>query len=134
MIESELSKIKTLYEAVNKILQFTKDISGVKELESNLLVWDAVKMNLVVIDEMDSKIDINTKEQFKNINWNKIKEIRPYILFAVPFKLRLPEPFVSVSSSSTSNFNFMSPEPSVFIYNFSVSIFPSPFNCIAPST
>ena len=80
MIESELSKIKTLYEAVNKILQFTKDISGVKELESNLLVWDAVKMNLVVIDEMDSKIDINTKEQFKNINWNKIKEIRPYIL------------------------------------------------------
>ena len=80
MTESELQKIKTLYEAVNKILQFTKDILEVKELKSNILVWDAVKMNLIVIDEMDSKINKNTKEKFNNINWSKIKEIRPYIL------------------------------------------------------
>ena len=80
MTELELTKIKVLYEAVNKILQFTKDISGIKELKSNLLVWDAVKMNLIVIDEMDSKIKKETKEKLDNINWGKIKEIRPYIL------------------------------------------------------
>ena len=80
MIESERIKIKILYEAVVKILQFTKDILGVEELEANLLVWDAVKMNLVVIDEMDSKINEETKKKYSKISWYKIKEIRPYVL------------------------------------------------------
>jgi len=80
MIESELAKIKLLYEAVSKILKFTKDISKIEELKSNLLVWDAVKINLIVIDEMDSKIDIKTKEEYNEINWSKIKEIQPYVL------------------------------------------------------
>ncbi|MBN1251356.1 MAG: DUF86 domain-containing protein [Bacteroidales bacterium] len=79
MEDLELNKIKAIYEAINKILQFTKDMVSIEELESNLMAWDAVKMNLVVIDEMDSKIDAEIKEHYNSVDWHKIKEAKPYV-------------------------------------------------------
>ena len=63
MSKDEIQKIKILHEALNKILDFTKDMTSVEDLTSNIMAWDAVKMNLVVIYETDLKIDPQFKEK-----------------------------------------------------------------------
>lgn len=80
MIEEELSKIKMLYEALLKIEKFTEDMKDVDDLIANDLVWDAVKMNLVVIAEMDMKIKPDIKEKFNSVDWYKIQENKPNII------------------------------------------------------
>ena len=80
MIEAELSKIKMLHEALRKIQKFTEDMKSVDDLTSNDLVWDAVKMNLVVIAEMDMKISPEIKKKFDSVDWYKIQENKPSII------------------------------------------------------
>ncbi|MEN8118792.1 MAG: HepT-like ribonuclease domain-containing protein [Bacteroidota bacterium] len=80
MQEIELLKIKTLHEAINKIQKFTEDMSSVHDMTSNDLVWDAVKMNLVVIAEMDMKISQEIKEIHHTVDWHKIQESKPNII------------------------------------------------------
>jgi len=80
MKEIELLKIKTLYEAINKIQRFTEDMNSVYDMTSNDLVWDAVKMNLVVVAEMDIKISSEIKEMYNTVDWYKIKENKPNII------------------------------------------------------
>jgi len=79
MSKEEIQKIKTLYEALHKILEFTKDMTSVEELTSNIMAWDAVKMNLVVIYETDLKIDSEFKERYKNVDWEQIKDNKPIL-------------------------------------------------------
>jgi len=80
MEEQELQKIKTLYEALNKIQQFTEDLNSPQELVDNPLIWDAVKMNLVLVAEMDAKIKPEIKEKYSSIDWYKIKENKPNLI------------------------------------------------------
>ena len=74
MVKDDLLKVKTLYAAICKIEKFTEDMKSKLDLTSNDLVWDAVKMNLVVIAEMDIKIGSEIKEKFNTVAWHKIKE------------------------------------------------------------
>ena len=80
MEETELLKIKMLYEAINKIQRFTEDMKDVSDLTSNDLVWDAVKMNLVLIAEMDMKISQEIKTKYNSVDWYKIQENKPNIV------------------------------------------------------
>jgi uncharacterized protein with HEPN domain len=77
---SELDKIKIIYEAINKIQKFTEGLHSVDELTSDLLIWDAVKMNLVVIYETYTKLAPETKEKYNSIEWNKIEENSPNVM------------------------------------------------------
>jgi uncharacterized protein with HEPN domain len=79
MIKEELEKVKMIYQAISKILQFTEGIKSVDELTENLLVWDAVKMNLVVIYETDLKLNPETKEKYNTVEWHKIKAYKPNV-------------------------------------------------------
>lgn len=78
-MENEIAKIKVMYEAVNKILEFTKGINSAEELTSDILVWDAVKMNLVVIYETDLKIAEEVKKKYNSVEWHQIKENKPIL-------------------------------------------------------
>ncbi len=80
MIKEELLKVKTLYEAINKIQKFTEDMNSVHDMTSNQMAWDAIKMNLVVIAEMDNKIKPEIKEKFNTVDWYKIKENKSNII------------------------------------------------------
>ncbi len=80
MEESELLKIKVLHEAICKIQKFTEDMKSEADLTSNDLVWDAVKMNLVVVAEMDVKIGEEIKRKYNSIDWYKIKENKANII------------------------------------------------------
>jgi len=78
-MENEIAKIKVMYEAVNKILDFTKGIKSAEELTSDIMVWDAVKMNLVVIYETDLKIADEIKKKYSSVEWHQIKENKPIL-------------------------------------------------------
>ena len=80
MLEEELLKVKTLYEAINKIQKFTEDMNNVKDMTSNQMAWDAIKMNLVVVAEMDTKIKPEIKDKFNMVDWYKIKENKSNII------------------------------------------------------
>ena len=80
MNKEELLKVKTLYEAIKKIQKFTEDMNSVHDMTSNQMAWDAIKMNLVVIAEMDTKIRSEIKEKFNMVDWYKIKENKPNII------------------------------------------------------
>lgn len=80
MDQKEMDKIRIMYDALSKILQFTKGIQNVDELTSNLLVWDAVKMNLIVIYETDLKLSPEIKKEFKQVEWHKIQDYRPDVM------------------------------------------------------
>jgi uncharacterized protein with HEPN domain len=77
---SELDKIKIIYEAINKIQKFTDGLKNVDELTSNLLIWDSVKMNLVVIYETYQKLSPETIEKYNTIEWHKIEENSPNVM------------------------------------------------------
>lgn len=80
MEEQELQKIRTLYNALDKIQKFTEDIHSADELLANPLIWDAVKMNLVLVAELDQKISPAIKEHYNSVPWNKIREHKPHIV------------------------------------------------------
>jgi len=80
MDSDEMDKIRLIYQAMNKILEFTKGMKDVDELTSNLLVWDAVKMNLIVIYESDLKLNSETKEKYNSVAWYKIQEYKPNVI------------------------------------------------------
>ncbi len=79
MSKEEIQKIKILHEALNKILDFSKDMTSAEDLTSNIMAWDAVKMNLVVIYETDLKIDPEFKVRYKNVDWEQIKDNKPIL-------------------------------------------------------
>jgi uncharacterized protein with HEPN domain len=79
MDKAELLKIKILLEAINKILTFTKGMVSVEDLTSNIMAWDAVKMNLVVIYETDLKIDPEFKMKYNSVDWDRIKKNKPIL-------------------------------------------------------
>jgi len=80
MVDEELDKIKMIYQAISKILQFTSEIKSVDELTENLLVWDAVKMNLVVIYESYLKLNPETTKKYNSVEWHKIEEHSPNVM------------------------------------------------------
>lgn len=80
MEEIELQKIKILYNALDKIQKFTEDIKSASELLENPIIWDAVKMNLVLVAEIDRKIPPEIKKNYNSVPWNKIRENKPHIV------------------------------------------------------
>lgn len=76
-MEQEFNKIKNLYNAVCKILDFTRGMNSVEELTSNKMAWDAVKMNLVVIYETYQNIDKKLIKNSNSVPWHEIDEYKP---------------------------------------------------------
>jgi uncharacterized protein with HEPN domain len=65
-----------ILEAINKILDFTKDVTSVVEFKSNLMRFDATIMNFIVIGEMSSKLSDEFKEKHEEIKWHEIYGFR----------------------------------------------------------
>ena len=73
------TNIKIIYDAVNKILEFTKGMYNVTDLTSNVMAWDAVKMNLVLIYETYLKLNGEIKNQYSSVPWHEIEEHKPIL-------------------------------------------------------
>jgi uncharacterized protein with HEPN domain len=80
MVQDDWEKIKMMHDALRKINEFTKGMRHVDELTSNQLVWDAVKLNLIVIYESDLKLSGEFKGRFKQVEWSKIQAYQPDVM------------------------------------------------------
>jgi uncharacterized protein with HEPN domain len=76
MIKKELQNTKILYGAIDRIIEFTKEMKNAEDLISNMMAWDAVKMNLVLMFETSLKIDLNFRRKYKNIEWEQIENYK----------------------------------------------------------
>lgn len=76
MIKDEFQITKTLYRAIDRIIRFTNGMDNIEDLTSNLMAWDAVKMNLVLIFETDSKIDSDFRKKHRQIAWEQIENYK----------------------------------------------------------
>jgi uncharacterized protein with HEPN domain len=76
MSDKNTFAVLAMLEAIQKIEEFTKDISNADEFYSNQLVFDACLMNFIVIGEMTLRIDEPLKNSTQDIEWYKIKGFR----------------------------------------------------------
>jgi uncharacterized protein with HEPN domain len=78
-----------IIESINKIQNYTKDLSFV-EFAQNPLIIDAVVRNTEIIGEASKNVPVEIQNKFKDIPWQKIKGIRNRIVheyFAVDISI-----------------------------------------------
>lgn len=66
----------TISESINKILSFSGTFSSADEFYDDVKSFDAVMMNFVIIGEQVIKMDDTFKENYGQINWQKIRAFR----------------------------------------------------------
>lgn len=66
-------------EASEKIIQFTGNISGADKFYNEVMIFDAVMMNIIVIGEAVSRIPDDFIENYNFVDWPKIKGLRNII-------------------------------------------------------
>ena len=79
MDKDNIQKVKYLNEAINKIFEFTRGMESAGDLTSNIMAWDAVKMNLVVIYEMYLKLGDDFKTKNNMVDWKQIEIHKPML-------------------------------------------------------
>jgi len=79
MFEKDMQNILDIKESINKIINYTKDIHNFEQFEDNLLVIDAVLMNIVTIGESVARLSKDFRKRNDKIEWAKIKGLRNII-------------------------------------------------------
>ncbi|HMN18926.1 MAG TPA: DUF86 domain-containing protein [Ignavibacteriaceae bacterium] len=78
-----------IIESINKIQNYTKDLSFEDFAQSPLII-DAVVRNIEIIGEASKNVPVEIQNKFKDIPWQKIKGIRNRIVheyFAVDISI-----------------------------------------------
>jgi uncharacterized protein with HEPN domain len=68
--------LESIIDAIERIFDYTKDIRSADDLFANNIAFDATMMNFIVIGEMVAKLTEEFKENYQEIEWNKIKGFR----------------------------------------------------------
>lgn len=68
-----------IIESINKIEEYTTDLSYA-DFEENNLITDAVVRNIEIIGEASKNIPSEVKNQFPDIPWQKLRGIRNRIV------------------------------------------------------
>lgn len=76
MLIKERHLLESIIDAIERIFDYTKDIQSADDLFSNNIAFDATMMNFIVIGEMVAKLTEEFKENYQEIEWNKIKGFR----------------------------------------------------------
>ncbi|MBN2433735.1 MAG: DUF86 domain-containing protein [Spirochaetes bacterium] len=79
MSEKDKLNLQDIIDAINKIQEYSKNISSLEEFEKNSIIFDAVLMNIIVIGESANRLSDFLKENNAYIEWNKIKGLRNII-------------------------------------------------------
>ena len=76
--DKNLIYILTILEAIEKLKIYTKDFSNAHDfwLANNQLNFNASSNLLLAVGEETKKIDNKLKEEFPNIQWIAVKELR----------------------------------------------------------
>jgi len=76
MYDNNYLCLLSIYDSINKIIEYTKDFSSVEGFYNDLKSFDAVMMNFIIIGEQSFKLDEEFKMQNSEIEWYKIKAFR----------------------------------------------------------
>lgn len=72
---TDLERVDHMLQSINKIFSSTEEL-GYQEFSSNELIQDAVIKNFEVIGEAAYHISKELKDNYQNIEWNKIQGLR----------------------------------------------------------
>ncbi|MGN8225413.1 HepT-like ribonuclease domain-containing protein [Gracilimonas sp. BCB1] len=79
MTKDPIVYIKHMLECIEKVENYTKDVSEEEFLENNL-VQDAVIRNFEIIGEATKQLPINFREKYSSIEWRKIAGMRDKLI------------------------------------------------------
>jgi len=71
MSEKDKLNLQDIIDAINKIQEYSKNISSLEEFEKNSIIFDAVLMNIIVIGESANRLSDFLKENNAYIEWTK---------------------------------------------------------------
>ncbi|MEI8201465.1 MAG: HepT-like ribonuclease domain-containing protein [Bacteroidota bacterium] len=72
MLSKDQAICTNMLEAVNKIQEICSRFSNVEEFSKDYIHFDAAMMNFVVIGEMANKLSESFKEDYHEMEWQKI--------------------------------------------------------------
>lgn len=70
------NRLDSIHEAVLKIESYTSVFQNADQLNDNNIAFDATMMNFVIIGEMVNKLSVDFKNQYPEVEWQKIKGLR----------------------------------------------------------
>jgi len=76
MLIKDQHALESIIDAIDRIFEYTKEIQSADDLYKNHIAFDATMMNFVVIGEMVAKLSDDLKNNYKEIDWHKIKGFR----------------------------------------------------------
>lgn len=76
MLSKDKQILQNIYESIDKIVFYIKDIKDADSFFDDQKTFDAVLMNFINIGEMVNKLSNKFKEQHSEIDWYKIKAFR----------------------------------------------------------
>jgi len=76
MSEKDKLNILIIIEAIQKIIDYTKEYSNADEFYENQRDFDAAMMNFIIIGEMVSRLSDQFIKKNKHIDWFKIRGFR----------------------------------------------------------
>jgi uncharacterized protein with HEPN domain len=79
MLSKDIAICMNMLEAVNKILTISNEYKTKEDFTKNYISFDATMMNFVVVGEMANKLSKTFKEEFIEIEWRKISDLRNII-------------------------------------------------------
>lgn len=74
-----LHRLDHLIEAIEEILQFTRNITE-EEFHENRLIVRAVERNFQIIGEASKHIPDDVKEKYQDVEWDKMKAMRNFVV------------------------------------------------------
>ncbi len=76
MFDNDLPFLKTMYLATGKILRFSESCNNIEEIRKDEMRYDAIIMNLILIDEFNNKLSVALKKAYTAIDWERLAESR----------------------------------------------------------
>ncbi len=76
MFENDLPSLKTMHLAAEKVLRFSESCNNIEKIRENEMRYDAIIMNLVLIDEFNDKLSVELKKAYTTIDWDRLAESR----------------------------------------------------------
>ena len=76
MSSNDRPNLLAMIDAIEKVLEYVREIRLAEDFYQKSLVFDATLMNFVVIGEVVDRLSSDLKERHPEVDWQKIKDFR----------------------------------------------------------
>ncbi|MBN1834703.1 MAG: DUF86 domain-containing protein [Spirochaetales bacterium] len=79
MCRRDRANLLAVLDAIERIQEYIQQISSPIEYYESHLVFDATLMNFIVIGKMSDRLSSELKDQYPEVDWQKIKDFRNFV-------------------------------------------------------